>query len=216
MSTTQDITGADELTALGARRRYEALVAAGYPATEIAEELDLIPDQLDEVPPHKWRDLAALFDRWQLTPGPSEEARELARERGWAPPLAWDEDTIDAETVLVVTDTLDGELALMPVEVEPQGVAPPPRRTRTVPPDFPDIVAEHRELGHYDEQIAESLGLSLDALSRRLHRAGLGERRHGTGEWIGRPPQYGNRYRLRLAASADRLQGLTGVARAAL
>jgi cobalamin biosynthesis protein CbiG len=35
--------------------------------------------------------MAALYDELSATPGPSEVAARHARERGWAPPLAWDD-----------------------------------------------------------------------------------------------------------------------------
>lgn len=201
MFTTQDSTRPDEypLTAVGARRRLEALAAIGHPPTDLAELLNLERGAFAfwhlEVPPYKYAELARLFSRLELTPGPSKQARTHAAAHGWAPPLAWDEDTIDDP------------------DAEPQGVRPGYRRQ--VPPDFVDMVLESRDLGHYDEQIAEAMGIKLDAFSRRLHRLGLPERRHGNGTSIHRPPAYGNRYRLRLHASADRLQDFAGVVRSA-
>ena len=37
----------------------------------------------------------ALFDELQWTPGPSDAARRLGREKRWQLPFQWDEDQID-------------------------------------------------------------------------------------------------------------------------
>ena len=206
MFTAQDSTPPVEyeLTAIGVRRRLEALAAIGYTQTDLAELLGLERGafafwRLDEVPRYRWPAVARLFSRLEMRPGASDQARAHAAAHGWAPPLAWDEDTIDDP------------------DAEPEGV--PPRgyhRRNRIPEDFVDMVLEHRDLGHYDEEIAAAMGLTVKALCRRLHRAGLPQRcRNGVVTAHNRPPAYGNRYRLRLAPSADRLQGLAGVTRAA-
>lgn len=154
-----------EFTAVGARRRLEALAAIGYPPTDLAAELNIgvghFADALDP-PPYKYREVAALFDRLQLAPGPSGRARADAVGRGWAAPLAWDEDTIDDP---------DAE----PVGVPPRGY----RRCNRTPADFVDMVIEARDLGWFDEDIAKSMGLKLRTLHKRLHRAGLPMRSRG-------------------------------------
>ena len=167
MFTTQHSTipGDYEVTAIGARRRLEALAAIGYTVTDLAEFLNIDAGHFAEdleVPPYKFTAVAALFDRLQLRPGTSERVRDEASERGWAPPLAWDEDNIDDP------------------DAEPQGVPPRGyRRCNRTPPDFADMVLEHRELGRFDEEIADSMNMSLRTLHKRLHRAGLPQRSRG-------------------------------------
>ncbi len=43
----------------------------------------------------RWREISELYDRLSMTPGPSPQTRGWAKTLGYAPPLAWDEDTID-------------------------------------------------------------------------------------------------------------------------
>lgn len=170
-STSQDSTRADEcrVTAVGARRRLQALVAIGYSQTDLAEQLHLHRGTLAhwcyDVPPHKWRAVAALFTRLQLVPGTSQRARAHARKRGWPPPLAWDEETIDDETAT-------------PVGIPPKNY----RQWNRIPEDFVELVLDAREHGKSDVEIAASMGIKLNAFGKRLNRAGLPERRHA---WTG-------------------------------
>lgn len=39
--------------------------------------------------------IARIFDDLHMIPGPSKHATQFAKAKGWLPPLAWDEDTID-------------------------------------------------------------------------------------------------------------------------
>ncbi|WP_227982710.1 helix-turn-helix domain-containing protein [Nocardia spumae] len=95
----------------GARRRIQALIAYGYPQSHLANELGIKPNHTtiaaltervlpdshtgQSLPAGRDRDIKALFDRLQLTPGPSDRARAYGRERGWALPFEWDEDALD-------------------------------------------------------------------------------------------------------------------------
>ncbi|MFB7722300.1 helix-turn-helix domain-containing protein [Nocardia sp. NPDC056100] len=97
---------------LGARRRFQALVASGYPAAQLARELgtargnrtirSLMGQRADsdgrvtqEIAAERERAVKALFDRLQLVPGPSAQARALGERRGWPLPIEWDEHAID-------------------------------------------------------------------------------------------------------------------------
>lgn len=97
---------------LGARRRFQALVASGYPAAHLAREMgvartnrtvcSLMGHRADsdgrvtqEISAEREREVKALFDRLQMTPGPSRQARALGQLRGWPLPLEWDESAID-------------------------------------------------------------------------------------------------------------------------
>jgi len=94
----------------GTRRRLQALVAAGHTQSVLATGLGMWPTNLrllldaqrvQIVTALKVRD---LYDRlWNAEPlsatsrqrSDSAAARERARERGWVPPLAWDDDDLD-------------------------------------------------------------------------------------------------------------------------
>ncbi|MFE3958592.1 hypothetical protein ACFXPS_31015 [Nocardia sp. NPDC059091] len=97
---------------LGARRRFQALVASGYPAAQLARELgtgersrtirSLMGNRADktgrvtqDITADRERAVKDLFDRLQLVPGPSAQARALGERRGWALPMEWDEAAID-------------------------------------------------------------------------------------------------------------------------
>lgn len=93
-------------SALTARRRLRALVAIGYPFNHVAAEVGMTPANLStfirdarpgregtwrSVHADVWERCAAAYDRLYMTPGPSDRARDYARERGWPPPLAWND-----------------------------------------------------------------------------------------------------------------------------
>lgn len=97
---------------LGARRRVQALIAHGYPQSHLARELGINPSSStmcsligrpntanggtgQTITAHRERAIRDLFDRLQMTPGPSDRARAYGRERGWPLPFEWDEDAID-------------------------------------------------------------------------------------------------------------------------
>ncbi|WP_052281253.1 hypothetical protein [Nocardia vulneris] len=87
---------------VGAQRRLRALVADGWPQKVLAQDLGLFPSNLGRLThgerpiTARWhRAVCELFDRKQLTPGPSQQARDYARAKGWARSWQWDEDTID-------------------------------------------------------------------------------------------------------------------------
>ena len=104
---TAYLDAADEahVDGTGSRRRLRSLVAVGWPQRELAERCDWVYENLNTFINHEDRGLtaaaarrvAAVFTELQLHPegGPSTKSRRLARAKGWVPPLAWDEDTID-------------------------------------------------------------------------------------------------------------------------
>jgi len=93
-------TGA-KVDATGTRRRLQALQAAGYSLSALGAALGVSEQAVslwlrrDVVEAATAAKVSALFGCWQLRPGPSARAAGYARRKGWAPPLAWDEDTID-------------------------------------------------------------------------------------------------------------------------
>lgn len=93
----------------GTRRRLQALVAAGWPQAHLAARLGWDPANFNvlisgSLYPRVQHDTAQavreLYDAlWNVAPdcapGFARRARGVAERRGWAPPLAWDDDTID-------------------------------------------------------------------------------------------------------------------------
>ncbi|QIS13642.1 hypothetical protein [Nocardia arthritidis] len=92
----------DTVPVIGAQRRLRALVAIGYPQAHLARELGLQPGNMGplmhgdrSITVRRHRQIAEVFERLQMTPGPSQAARDYAHRRQWALPLQWDEDSID-------------------------------------------------------------------------------------------------------------------------
>ena len=86
------------VSSVGARRRVQALVAAGWTLTALGEQISGdITSALtrDRITARRHRQIAGLFTRLQLIPGPSDRARRYAARRRWPLPLEWDEDEID-------------------------------------------------------------------------------------------------------------------------
>lgn len=154
-----------KISIVGSRRRLRALARAGYTQDDIARYLGIQPGMAalsklvsgsqQLITARNARKIAAVFAELQLIPGPSEHAIREARRKGWPHPLEWDEDTIDEPAAVPHT---------------PLRAAPRIERGRPVPPDFADIVAEHRELGRTDPDIAERIGIKLDTLQSRMRR----------------------------------------------
>lgn len=88
--------------ATGARRRIRALQAIGWPLHEIASRIGWATSNLGtlasggrECNADSARKIAAVYDALSMTPGPSARSRYWAEKRGWLPPLAWSDETID-------------------------------------------------------------------------------------------------------------------------
>lgn len=145
--------GSQRVSAIGTSRRLRALVAAGYTPAMLSREVGTAPNNAyalfghcDDVAAATAQAVADVFDRLEMVPGPSDRARALAHKLGWAPPLAWDEDTID-DTGAHPTLATDKHLR------------------------FPERYRELLDLGMRDEAaIAERLGIKVDSLQRQLAR----------------------------------------------
>lgn len=93
--------------AAGTVRRLRALAALGYPMQELAEQLPIGYDQAIRIAARAPRTVTnavaratvTLYDRMSLTVPPTtwvhQRAQRTALARGWVPPLAWDDATID-------------------------------------------------------------------------------------------------------------------------
>ena len=85
---------------VGATRRVQALLALGWPhhhlgAAGISNSAQIVGAPGDLITVRRWRQVRDVYDALSMTPGPSPETRGWAAKLGYAPPLAWDEDTID-------------------------------------------------------------------------------------------------------------------------
>lgn len=143
------------IDAIGTRRRLQALSAIGWTQTHLADELEVSVQSLHQLATDERRTVTAvtaervreLYDRLSMTPGPSAMARTTAKRNGWAPPLAWDDDTIDDP------------------DAEPEGVV-----TRRVGVNPHDVLEAYRE-GHPIEGIAHRFGLAPKSVQKYIARA---------------------------------------------
>lgn len=92
------------LAACGPRRRIQGLIWAGWTGRQLAAMSGLTEQAISRlalgvsttVAPATARAVEDLYDRaWQGPRRPSTASRRRAVTAGWAPPLAWDDDTID-------------------------------------------------------------------------------------------------------------------------
>ena len=119
----------------GFRRRVQALVANGWSLSKIADRLGVHHSNMgmsltrDKVTAAHHRDMVALYDElWNVLP-PHVEWRDLiafnrsknmAKKKGWLPPLAWDDIDADLEpptSESVAVDAVAVELALAGIAV---------------------------------------------------------------------------------------------------
>lgn len=149
-------SGAGVVDATGTHRRIRALCALGYSQryqdSRLSANSRTVSQHLCQtmVTSATARRIAELYDELSGTEGPSRAAREDAKRKGWAPPLAWG-DIDDPEDRPDLGDT------------------------RRAP--FPERYAELREMETNDERIAQRMGITMESLQRQLFRYGIYERR---------------------------------------
>jgi transcriptional regulator with XRE-family HTH domain len=139
----------------GTARRLQALVAIGYTQSDLAGRVGITPANATGLFHGRGRVLAStarrvesIYEQLEMTPGPSDRARNHARKQGWAPPLAWDDDTID----------------------NPQA-KPDLGERRAV--KFDERFLEMRELGFSDLEILQRFNVKPESLMRQLERYGI-------------------------------------------
>lgn len=140
--------------ATGTARRLQALVAAGTTQADLACHLGVLPGNLGplvngenpQVTARTRQAVAALYEQLWNPAHPDPRAVAHARRKGWAPPVAWDDESIDTP------------------DARPEGVGPAGARRAF------DEVAWRRALGEPLDVIARDLGLRLSSLERALAR----------------------------------------------
>lgn len=146
----------DMPSAVGSTRRVRALVALGWSQHELCRRTGLSPSTMshlirgsvDRTNTDVVFRVAKLYDELSMTPGPSDYQRGRAKQHGWAPPLAWDDDTID----------------------NPQA-KPDLGDKRTIRWD--ERYLELRDLGLTDVEILHRWGIQPQSLLRQLERYGI-------------------------------------------
>ncbi len=142
-------------SSVGAARRLRALTSLGWPTAVLAEQTDAdqdaIEDALDQgvVFSRVLRVRAEqVYRRLEMTLGPCETTRDRARARRWAPPLAWDDDTVDDPAA------------------EPQGVRPTGWAPKVTLAELEDLA----EMGLSRAEAAMRLGVTRAAIDQTVRR----------------------------------------------
>lgn len=171
---------------VGASRRVQALVAHGYPQSHLARELGIYPAHTtmaalvgrpnrkigatgQNITAKRDRAIKELFDRLQMTPGPSDRAREYGLRHHWPLPFEWDEDTIDHPDATPIGARWTRESAL--AEQREQLAA---RRER---------VQELTDRGFTAVQIADRLGVADRTIDRDRHLLSIGAPQRPEQDW---------------------------------
>lgn len=158
-----DRGGADDFVpSIGSVRRMQALAALGHSAQTIADAMG------PGATAHVVRNIRSIRSRWisrlnhdraraaydQLwdQPGTSHQTRAAAQRAGYAPPLAWDDDTID-DPIAQPQHQLGGD-QVSPIK-------------RVHLDDVDELAIDGLTLG----QVAHRLGVSKDAVSACLRRS---------------------------------------------
>lgn len=152
---TRHLAAGARVDITGTTRRLQALVAAGYTQTDLCARLGITAANSTDLFHAQGRVLAAtalrvhdLYDALSMTAGPSQPARDRAHRMGWAPPLAWDDDTIDNPNA---TPDL-GERATV---------------------TWVERYQELRDLGLSQDEIARRMGIERESLLRQIERHGV-------------------------------------------
>lgn len=95
------VDGASIMPSIGTARRIRALGRIGYSQTSIASRFGVNVQVINRIlfQPYVTSQWAArisdLYEELQMVDGPSDIARRRAEAKGWPPPIAWDDETID-------------------------------------------------------------------------------------------------------------------------
>lgn len=166
--------------ATGTRRRLQALIAVGWPLDELAARLGRSSAGLrrsmlsGSVTAQTAQDVSGLYEElWNLRPPQSTDdqraatdaARAFAAERGWLPPLAWDDIDTDPDlrhhTERAETDDLDE------VAIERALAGDGIRLEHLTPAEQGEVVRRLTERGKSIRDIAEQLATTKRTISRR-------------------------------------------------
>lgn len=160
--------------ATGTRRRLRALAAIGWPNAAIGALAGA-----DHSTVSAWSNNARVragtadtvrrvYDELSMTPGPSAKVRQIAARKGWAPPLAWDDDSIDDPAARPSTGAWAARRAAPMDEIAVQR-AMRGHRVHLTPSERAEAVRRLTAQGRSAAEIAGRLGVAQRSVVR--HRA---------------------------------------------
>jgi hypothetical protein len=151
------------ISPVGTQRRLKALGRIGWSMGYLGERLggvsvsavsSHIKPERKHVTVRVALDVKALYDELSMKLGPAQAAVKQATRRRWAPPWAWDDDTIDDPDVLPDLACLNRPTVRSSVET------------------IEDVrwILDHKPIATMAE-VAERLGIARDGLTHLLRRA---------------------------------------------
>lgn len=165
LETGQDsLAAAAPVDATGSHRRIQALVALGYSYTRLGAELGMSGGnvatllQRPSVLARTARKVSDLYESHWDRPiaGPEGiRSRNLAQSKGWLPPMAWDDETID-----------DPEFDPTVAEILP--VSKVEAKRRAFLEEVEHLAAFNMPAG----DVSRHLGITADAMEKQLVRLG--------------------------------------------
>lgn len=177
----------------GTRRRLRALVAVGWSKSKLARLLGMAPSNFgktmraERVVASTRDAVRALYDQlWDHPPQHATHHDKIAYSRAlryaahhsYAPPLAWDDDTIDDpnSSPAIDADTVDDDLDEILIERLTTGTVTLPPNSRA--PEMTEAVRRLAALGHTDALIAVRVGRGRDAVLKIRERNGIPNGNH--------------------------------------
>ncbi|MFD8516516.1 hypothetical protein ACFV27_36930 [Streptomyces antimycoticus] len=164
-----------DVPALGAMRRIRALYALGHFNRDIAAAAGVSKDAVCALAAGQWKTLKVqhdagirrAYDQLSMSVGESWKTRRLAERQGWAPPLAWDDETIDDPKARPrrgkrSTAGVDEAAAMRVLEGERLQLNPE-TRTEAV------LIGMRRGLSY--EYVARALGVEVDSVKQSWERS---------------------------------------------
>lgn len=151
---------------IGARRRVQALLAIGWRHQDIDERCGVRTGTMlhqvgDWISQAKHDAIKDVYDELWATPGP----RRRATETQYAPPMAWDDDTIDDPNATPDLGT----------KVARQGPRSPEADVVGYSEALTEDVAFLVRTGAGTDEIEQRIGCKWTSIERALHRAGRGD-----------------------------------------
>lgn len=174
------------IEATGTRRRLQALVAVGWPLPQLAARLGRKPCRLlrlltvATVNVHTVQQVSDLYDQlWDTAPARDtkaqqrayDQARVLAAEQGWLPPLAWDHIDTDPDPDPGATDQQPDPEDLDEIAIERAVSGDRIRLAELTPAEQAEVVRRLTERGRSIRDIADQLATTKRTVSRRRESA---------------------------------------------
>lgn len=165
-TTSGPLAGKIRVDATGTRRRLQALIFLGWTLEQLGEGIGASATSVyralrnETVLAERASSVADLYDRlWDKRPTlvtghdktSASKARKMAAERGWAPPMAWDDETIDDPDAV------------------PEGTSLEVNRVKKLP--SMDELLWLLEMGESEESIAVRFGATVKAIRQARYRA---------------------------------------------